>query len=288
MYFVRDINGTEPIQPISVTEGPWESFFKISDVIHSDKVEDFAGRLAENASRVATADLAAATIAAVYRAGKLPLTDVEEMLELCANSLTNHQFQSLPFGHFRRRLFDVEHVVTPILGCQNLMALRRRANAAVALCADTGKAMRLVPSGLRPPRGKIRTNQEFVKLQEYLEEEIRRRRTDIVQETTIFPITVDPTSTNTNQNIQNILTASALVPAQGKSALVIVSSTFHLMQIAKIINDHIEKGRFDIKERFSFVGLVGAERRDNVTTFTTYDHQYVKQLAFQLYLDHIQ
>ncbi len=134
----------------------------------------------------------------------------------------------------------------------------------------------------------IRTNEEYKTLREYIDGAIRRRKADILHEPTIFPVIDEGESSDTKQNIRNILTKDGIIPSEGTRCLIIVSSTFHLMQIAKIINSHIQNNDFSITKRFEFVALVGAERTEDAADFTPYDWQYVKQLAFQLYLDHLE
>ena len=287
MYFIREIDGHEPTPKIEIKEGAWEYFFQISATIHSDKSAEFRGNLADHGTRVAIADIVAAAVASLYRAGKLSNREISGMLDLCSDSLSNHQFRSLPLEEMRNHLFKVQDAFVVVLGCQNLNVLNRRACAAVKFCIDIGKSMTLVLSGLRPPHGKIRTRHEYLKMREYVDAEFRRRGAEILKVPSIIHIVDEDKSSDTRQNLRNVLSHASL---QGKntSALVVVSSTFHLMQIAKILNGYIEKNDFGIKDRFSFVGLVGADKTEDAAAFTTHDWQYVKQLAFQLFLDHIE
>ncbi len=48
MYFIREIDGHEPIPKIEIKEGAWEHFFQISTTIHSDKSAEFRGNLADH------------------------------------------------------------------------------------------------------------------------------------------------------------------------------------------------------------------------------------------------
>jgi hypothetical protein len=180
MYFIRETDAHEQIPKIEVKEGAWEYFFQLSATVHSDKSTEFKATLANEAARVATADIAAATVAALYRAGKLANREIAEMLDLCSDSLSNLQFRSLPLEEMRNRLFKVQDVFVAVLGCQNLKVLNRRACAAVDFCIEIGKRMTLVLSGLRPPHGKIRTLHEHLKMREYVDAELRRRGADVL------------------------------------------------------------------------------------------------------------
>ncbi|HEY1707573.1 MAG TPA: ElyC/SanA/YdcF family protein [Rhizomicrobium sp.] len=288
MYFKRDIGPHWAMVPVAIHEYRWRPFFQIGEAIHTDKSEDFSRLLKNGSERVAAADMAAAAFVAAFRAGMIRDGMLHALTEQCGSTLFNLQFASAPIREVIVHLGGVRNKAMVVLGCQNLEILRRRTDAAIDFLVKTGMPMRIILSGLKPPRGPIRTPNESRKMDELIDSEIRRRKTEILKNPEIFPLFLEGASSDTNQNLGRVFEhPDALFRGEEKQALIIVSSTFHLLQIAKILARMIEKNDHSIAERISSVILVGAEEPEDVEKFTLHDWQYVKQLAFQLYLENI-
>lgn len=284
MYFAKALGHSANVRASNSPRFNLEPVFRVSDRVVLKHREKYRSALqGSKDDRDELADAAAAAFAALFMSGFVRPEIVNELLDLCRITTIGHGYDFvapdvMPW-HAARSCTVV------VAGCQNETLLRSRVAAAADLAEEIHRPYTLVFTGANSATvgARIPNEAAFMRAEYFLE---MKRRKLVRGDIAVPPVAVESQSTTTLTNIANVISDQELINRQTKTCLVVLSSTFHLMRIARILNDLAANERMGLSQFLSHICLVGADAR-HAHQYTTEDAASIKSMMFELYSEHM-
>lgn len=276
-------------RPVEVIYSEYKECFDILDNIYYDKSDSYQQLLKTN--KLLIADMAGAVSCALFKAGFIQNKHfIEGMLECCRNTIISLGFSELDHDRFIQQVYSTLPVIVVVPGCQDARMLKRRVRSLVDFADSVPKAFTVVLSGRRPKTGTVRFPSEAVRMHVLYDEMMSARKNGKRRDITLRPMQIEEMSSTTKENIDFILKSPDYLGS--RQNLVVISSTFHLIRIARHLTEIISENRFGIKERVDRILLHGAESsllvdKDDPELGFFHDKDFVKLMMFDLYEAHI-
>lgn len=272
--------------------------FNFIDRIHSGNQAHVRSLLQDPKWRVLFADIAAATLARLVRAGTMGRPEyvtetlLEEALKCCRAALFSRGYETRSVHELRSDLEGSTSNFLVLAGCQE----DRVRDARVAGAFATLDTLHHVPftvvlSGLRPPPpAPTRCPDEVAAMRETLDRllELAKAQSRRQLQPQIVQIAADRASQTTEQNVANVFDEVVCKSTQDCSVL-LATSTFHLLRLARAAESYIDK--LDLSKVAQLI-LVGTEEALPLSGVAR-QYNYVKGCAFEVfhyliadYLDH--
>lgn len=279
MYLVKYLRGDEPEKnsgngvPVDLTDYlEVFDFFARCHYTHHDKL---AKLIDPDPSFVA--DLVAAVIAQLAKASALEDAFLNLILDCYKAILLGEGYQLAPLSFLQNTVNRGEQHVMLVLGCQGSQILRARVRAAYELWKALRVDSTIVFAGGNPAVGTrttVKIPNEAMQMWVWFEEMLR-------ESSTLYrapKLKADESSRDTNGNVRNLFEGGLLTRRQ-PSHLFFVSSSFHLIRLADIVKECLERYQVNVQS----VVLVGAEDPKDPLNGVVELPRYVKPMLFEIY-----
>jgi DUF218 domain len=292
--FLKPISPPETNIRVPVADPSTDRQFHIGEYIHKDQSYSLVDFMSDNTSKGFVADNAASIVTGIVASGFMNLEFFHsQQLAVCRDTIVNLGFDEISETRFEE-VFTPHRSNGPIVilvtGCQEPRMLERRIIRLVRFTIDMhekGIPFEVVFSGRHPEReSSVTMRNESVRMETMYISKMREMRPEFLNSLKITPILFDANSSDTRQNIEEFV--KFYVNQNKKSAIVIISSTFHLIRIAKEFKNEINKRDEKDKSIIPCIMLVGAEDEDYSKKLNDSDDvNYLKLMLFDIYFSRL-
>lgn len=215
-------------------------------------------------------DIVASSIRSLCDSGFIHRDILSKSLTCCFSILSDMGYLEISMREIRNRISNSDiYIIIP--GCQTEEILDNRVNKAVSVFNDLHCTAKFIPSGKNSSRKrteKCKISNESARIISGLNNKLGSIKFECI------PLDIEKCSSSTSENIRNIF-ESNLIDVNRKFNIIIVSSTFHLIRLARQVE--LRKTRIP---NFDNLILVGAETKvDSVVKMGA----YVKSMMFDIY-----
>lgn len=281
MYFVKNLIASKEERNEIIDFYEYHKIFNFLDWIYIGKRSEFRNILAQNPSFIS--DLAASIVAKLQESQLLKEDFIQKALECCEKILISQGYEPTHPNHLLSQGIPNSHCVMLIAGCQSRHILKSRVKKAFDLWQKLQKGFTFVFSGRNPSktqkgRSKVSIINEAREMESYfyslLEDPSARQLTYYTKR-----IDIDEDSYNTITNIDQFLTGD-FINQKGLNSIYIVSSSFHLIRLAKNFENSLNSGSSSAKVKE--IVLVGAEDSNKPSNIAL-DPTYLKSMMHDVF-----
>lgn len=277
----------EQIEVVSISKHANETKPKDGELTKKELVVE---KLSEPKERAFLSDFAASTCTALFLGGALNgNTFLQMMLKLCSRTLERMGLTAISDSSFDDEINNFQTITVFVPGTQDTKLLERRVGTEFKMEQTIRKPFTVIWSGRNPGTESVE-HQDESEAMKILRSQVGRKlnggRSDIEYKRTLK----EDQSTNTIENINNIFTSGRYLNVNTPDqAFVIVSSTFHLIRLAKRIIDIIAHDEYEVRKYLRSVFFVGAEQlgdieiADGKLWASVKEKELVKLMMFDIY-----
>jgi len=252
-----------------------------------NKKEILIQQLANPDDRAFLSDFGAFTCVALFLGAALQGNAfLSMMFKLCGKTLLRMGLTEINEHSFIGEMNQAKTITVFVPGIQNERLLERRVKAEFEIEETVRKAFTVIWSGRNPGTDDVEIPDEAESMRIFHSQLERRgkKRTDIDHKNTLK----EDQSTNTIENINNTFSVGRYINKGNQNqTLVIVSSTFHLIRLAKRIIQMIDQNEYNIKYYMESVFFVGAEKLGDVDPGQLWasikERELIKLMMFDIY-----
>lgn len=261
----KDKLGKEPVRSQDFRNH--SPLFNITEYIYHDKRHLFEELLAQHPEFIP--DLAASILNGVSSHLKSDL--LVKALRCCRDILLDMDYTETHLDEIKQLTSQDQDRLIVIAGCQNDDLLQARVEVAAKLFKNLHMSARFIPVGKGPAHETNRIRDESARIKTILHQQLGHHLE-------IVPLELEQESHRTYENIANLLGGS-YIDATRSTSLFIVSSTFHLIRLAKEVDSR--SNVFSIKHpNINSIFLIGSESGVNKTVRSA---SYIRFLFYDIY-----
>ncbi|PZR75266.1 MAG: hypothetical protein DLM73_05775 [Chthoniobacterales bacterium] len=274
-------HGKPPIAKNPIDFGDYLEDFDIAKFVYKDKRKAFDKLFARDPAFLA--DLSAAVFAILARSGYTHKDVYQKLLECCRDIIIAEGFSEIDEDEMKILLRPTADEGIPnnvlVAGCQNNEMLKRRVEKAAQFVSNLGYNCTVIFSGRNPdPSGKttVKILDESRRMRVQFRELLRHNNNTPLPR--MHDLVPEERSSTTQTNISQLFQQNLLSQTKHNN-LIVISSTFHLIRLAREIKTQLVTPKHG--RRIAQLLLIGAE--DPQHTFYVQDAPYFKLMMFDVF-----